>query len=39
MADIGFDVVGGAPDVLATEMREDFERYGRLVRELRIEAN
>ena len=39
MADIGFDVVGGGPEVLATEMREDFERYGRLVRELRIEAN
>jgi tripartite-type tricarboxylate transporter receptor subunit TctC len=39
MADIGFDVVGGAPEVLASEMREDFERYGRLVRELRIEAN
>lgn len=39
MADIGFDVVGGAPEVLAAEMREDFERYGRLVRELKIEAN
>lgn len=39
MADIGFDVVGGGPEVLAAEMREDFERYGRLVREFRIEAN
>ncbi|MBL8378501.1 MAG: tripartite tricarboxylate transporter substrate binding protein [Burkholderiales bacterium] len=39
MADIGFDVVGGGPEVLAGEMREDFERYGRLVRELKIEAN
>jgi tripartite-type tricarboxylate transporter receptor subunit TctC len=39
MADIGFDTVGGSPEVLANEMREDFERYGRLVREFRIEAN
>ncbi|MBL8383442.1 MAG: tripartite tricarboxylate transporter substrate binding protein [Burkholderiales bacterium] len=39
MADIGFDVVGGSPEVLGAEMREDFDRYGRLVRELKIEAN
>ena len=39
LAAIGFDIVGGAPDVLASEMRADYERYGRLVRELKIDTN
>ena len=39
LAAIGFDIVGGAPEVLAGEMRADFERYGRLVRELKIDIN
>lgn len=38
LAQLAMDPVGGTPDALGTILRGDFERYGRLVRELRIQA-
>ena len=34
----GMDVVGGTPATLATEMREGYERYGKVVRDFGIRA-
>jgi tripartite-type tricarboxylate transporter receptor subunit TctC len=39
LAAAGVDVRGGPPEALATEMRDDYERYGRLVREFGIQAD
>jgi tripartite-type tricarboxylate transporter receptor subunit TctC len=35
----GLEVTGGAPDVLATAMREDYARYGRIVKEFDIKPD
>jgi tripartite-type tricarboxylate transporter receptor subunit TctC len=35
----GLDIAGGAPDALATAMREDYARYGRIVREFDIKPD
>jgi tripartite-type tricarboxylate transporter receptor subunit TctC len=36
---LGYEAVGGAPDVLSQQMREDDERYRRLTADLHIRAN
>lgn len=35
----GLEVVGGSPDAFAKVYREDYEKYGRLVKELNIKIN
>ncbi len=39
LTDAGMDVVGGTPATLATEMREGYERYGKVVRDFGIRAD
>ena len=39
LAPQGLDVVGGSAEAFAKVYREDYEKYGRLVRELAISVN
>jgi len=38
-ASAALDPVGGTPEHLARVLREDFEKYGRLVKELNIKVD
>ena len=39
LAPQGLDVAGGSPEQFARIYREDFEKYGKLVKELNIKIN